>query len=74
VKCKSKSETSNNREKWNHLKFIQKIPEVKELQKTAILCTDCTYDRTNVKAKVKFTLEQAMKPQKGSGGIALLFL
>jgi hypothetical protein len=24
--------------------------------------------------KVKFTLEQAMKAQRGSGGIALLFL
>jgi hypothetical protein len=27
-----------------------------------------------VKVKVKFTLEQAMKVQKGSRGIALLFL
>jgi len=28
----------------------------------------------NVKVKVKFTLEQATKTQKGSRGIALLFL
>jgi hypothetical protein len=27
-----------------------------------------------VKVKVKFTLEQAMKAQRGSRGIALLFL
>jgi hypothetical protein len=27
-----------------------------------------------VKVKVKFTLEQATKTQRGSGGIALLFL
>jgi hypothetical protein len=29
---------------------------------------------TIVKVKVKFTLEQAMKAQRGSRGIALLFL
>jgi hypothetical protein len=28
----------------------------------------------NVKVKVNFTLEQAMKAQSGTGGIALLFL
>jgi hypothetical protein len=28
----------------------------------------------NIKVKVKFTLEQAMKAQRGSRGIALLFL
>jgi hypothetical protein len=27
-----------------------------------------------VKVKIKFTLEQATKAQRGSGGIALLFL
>ena len=32
---------------------------------------DCTQ---NVKVKVKFTLEQATKVQRGSRGIALLFL
>jgi hypothetical protein len=26
-KCKNKSDTSNNRGDWNHLKIIQKIPE-----------------------------------------------
>jgi hypothetical protein len=29
---------------------------------------------SKVKVRVKFTLEQATKPQKGSRGIALLFL
>jgi hypothetical protein len=29
---------------------------------------------TTVKVKVQFTLEQAMKAQRGSRGIALLFL
>jgi hypothetical protein len=28
----------------------------------------------DIKCKVEFTLEQAMKMQRGSGGIALLFL
>ena len=27
VECKSRSDTSNNRGNWNHLKIIQKIPE-----------------------------------------------
>jgi hypothetical protein len=31
-------------------------------------------ERTEVKEKVKFSLEQAMKAQRGSRGIALLFL
>ena len=31
-------------------------------------------NRMIVKVKVKFTLEQAMKVQRGSRGIALLFL
>jgi hypothetical protein len=29
--------------------------------------------KTRIKVKVKFTLEQAMKAQRGSKGIALLF-
>jgi hypothetical protein len=38
--------------------------------------TDVRYDiqRIEVKVKVKFTLEQATKSQRGSRGIALLFL
>ena len=27
VECDSKSDTSNNRSKWNHLKIIQTVPE-----------------------------------------------
>jgi hypothetical protein len=27
VECKNKSDTSNNRGNWNHLKIIHKIPE-----------------------------------------------
>ena len=27
VKCKSKSNNSNKRGNWNHLKIIQKVPE-----------------------------------------------
>jgi hypothetical protein len=34
----------------------------------------CTLHIVFVKVKVKFTLEQAMKAQRGSRGIALLFL
>jgi hypothetical protein len=34
----------------------------------------CFYKRKKVKVKVKFALEQAMKAQRGSGGLALLFL
>jgi hypothetical protein len=30
--------------------------------------------KTDIKVKVKFSLEQAMKAQRGSRGIALLFL
>jgi len=57
---------------------------------TAITCTPCyrhilrpkkvfLYDKSisgpgKVNAKVKFTLEQAMKAQRGSKGTALLFL
>jgi hypothetical protein len=33
-----------------------------------------SYAMAKVKVKVKFTLEQAMKAQRGSRGIALLFL
>jgi len=32
------------------------------------------FDNTSLDKKVKFTLEQAMKAQRGSRGIALLFL
>jgi len=32
------------------------------------------YKKVKVKVKVKFTLEQATKAQRGSRGIALLFL
>jgi len=32
------------------------------------------YRKVKVKVKVKFTLEQATKAQRGSRGIALLFL
>jgi hypothetical protein len=31
-------------------------------------------EENNIKVKVKFSLEQAMKAQRGSRGIALLFL
>jgi hypothetical protein len=34
----------------------------------------CASSEGQVKVKVKFTLEQAMKAQRGSRGIALLFL
>ena len=46
VKFKNKSDTSNNRGNWNHLKYLSNIPgkhEIKELQKTAILDTAHTY-------------------------------
>jgi len=33
----------------------------------------CLQVKVKVRVKVKFTLEQAMKVQKGSRGIALLF-
>jgi hypothetical protein len=46
MECKNKSDTSNNRNNWNDLKIIQKIPkqippkhDIKELQTTAILGT-----------------------------------
>jgi hypothetical protein len=47
VECKSKTDTSNNRTNWNHLKIIQKIPEMRTekartqglRQKAAILGT-----------------------------------
>jgi len=35
---------------------------------------DFTKYMVKLKVKVKFTLEQATKAQRGSGGIALLFL
>jgi hypothetical protein len=42
------------------------------LQSVNNFCTlQCKY---SVKVKVKFTLEQAMKAQRGSKGIALFFL
>jgi hypothetical protein len=37
-------------------------------------CTYCNTVNVKVKVKVKFTLEQATKAQRGSIGIALLFL
>jgi len=45
VDFENKSDTRNNRGKWNHLKIIQKLSKnipgmhVKELRKTAILAT-----------------------------------
>jgi hypothetical protein len=76
-RIKSKPCTSNNRGNCNHLQTINKIPEqhtgkhdIKELQTTAILNTAHVLRVV----KVKVTLEQAMKAQRGSRGIALLFL
>ena len=45
--CDSKSDTGNNRGDWNRFKITQTVPEqhtgesakIKELRKTAILCT-----------------------------------
>jgi len=46
VECEIKSDTSNNRGNWNHLKIIQTVPQqhtekarIKELQKTATVDT-----------------------------------
>jgi len=39
-----------------------------------LLSRNLTYLLINVKAKVKFTLKQATKAQRGSRGITLLFL
>jgi hypothetical protein len=46
VECANKSDTGNNWVNWNRFKITQTIPEqhtgkhgIKELQKTAILCT-----------------------------------
>jgi len=46
VECEIKSDTSNNRGNWNHLKIIQTVPQqhtgkarIKELQKTATVVT-----------------------------------
>jgi hypothetical protein len=36
--------------------------------------TPLELDNLNIKVKVKFTIEQAMKAWRGSRGIALLFL
>ena len=46
LECEIKSDTSNNRGNWNHLKIIQTVPQqhnskarIKELQKTATVDT-----------------------------------
>jgi hypothetical protein len=58
VECKNKSDTSNNRGKWDPLKIIQKVPEkrtgkarydIKELNKTATLGTANTAGSAGVK-------------------------
>jgi len=46
--------------------------DIKEQQKTAVLGT--VHILQTVKVKVKFTLEQATKDERGSKDIALLFL
>jgi hypothetical protein len=60
---------------------LQSTILVQEVPKLFVQNGKCTVDKPlkteglkNVKVKVKFTLEQATKAQKGSGGIALLFL
>jgi hypothetical protein len=56
-------------------KYLSNVPgnhEVKKLQKTAILGTAHIFQ--TVELQVKFTLKPAVKAQKGSGGIAPLFL
>jgi hypothetical protein len=64
-----KSDTSNNRGSWNHLKIIHKIPEqykwnakYQGTKETITLGTEHIL-RT---AKVKLTLEQVMQAQAGS--------
>jgi hypothetical protein len=59
VECKNKSDTTNNRGNWNHLKIIQKIPEQHngKLQNQGATenshVEHCTYtlERTNVKVQ-----------------------
>jgi hypothetical protein len=48
------------------------LPAVAELQLTA--CFEPRHVSTAVKVKVKVSLEEAVKAQRGSRGIALLFL
>jgi hypothetical protein len=44
-----------------------------KIPKTNMVGTVCEHDKGG-KGKVKFTLEQATKAQRGSRGIALLFV
>jgi hypothetical protein len=56
------------------LQIIIMKSDIKEQQKTAVLGTVHILQTVEVKVKVKFTLKQATKAQRGSKGIALLFL
>jgi hypothetical protein len=58
------------------LKIFMSLPALRMMKWTGHVAqmSVMKYACTHVKVKVKFTLEQATKVQRGSRGIALLFL
>jgi hypothetical protein len=66
TKC-SEGKSANVKLKWRHTQG-----QHGDLKKSLLRCPNGRKDRREV--KVKFTLEQATKAQRGSRGVAVLFL